>query len=114
MAFIYKICPAHAWKEAEASGAFGGSEVDRRDGFIHLSAAQQVRETARRHFAGQTDLVLVAFEAEDLGDGLKWESSRGGELFPHVYGVLPAAMARWVEPLPLGAAGHVFPEGVPQ
>jgi uncharacterized protein (DUF952 family) len=114
MALIYKICPARSWNEAEASGAFGGSEVDRRDGFVHLSAAHQVRETARRHFAGQTDLVLVAFEAEDLGDGLKWESSRDGDLFPHVYGVLPAALARWVSPLPQSATGHVFPESIPR
>ena len=114
MALIYKICPEDAWKEADGKGAFAGSEVDRRDGFIHLSAAHQVRDTARRHFAGQKDLVLVAFEAEELGDYLKWEASRGGDLFPHVYGELPAALARWVKPLPLGAEGHVFPESVPQ
>jgi uncharacterized protein (DUF952 family) len=114
MALIYKICPASAWEEAENQGAFAGSEVDRRDGFIHLSAAHQVRETARRHFAGQGGLVLAAFEAEDFGANLKWEASRGGDLFPHVYGALPAALARWVKPLPLGVAGHVFPEIVPQ
>jgi len=113
MALIYKICPARAWKEAEDEGEFRGSEADRRDGFIHLSAAHQVRETARRHFAGQDGLVLVAFSAEDLGQSLKWEASRGGDLFPHVYGVLPVARAKWVEPLPQGGAGHVFPEIVP-
>ena len=110
MAFIYKICPASDWNEAENRGAFNGSPADRQDGFIHLSAAHQVRETARRHFAGQEALVLVAFEAEDLGAKLKWEASRGGDLFPHVYGVLPAGLARWVKPLPLGAEGHEFPE----
>jgi len=114
MAFVYKICPAADWQEAENQVAFEGSEADRRDGFIHLSAAHQVRETARRHFAGHVGLVLVAFEAEDFGDSLKWEASRGDDLFPHVYGALPVALAHWVIPLPLDHAGHVFPESVPQ
>jgi uncharacterized protein (DUF952 family) len=110
MALVYKICPAGDWEEAKNKGAYTGSAVDRRDGFIHLSAPHQVRETARRHFAGQEGLVLVAFAAEDLGDTLKWEASRGGELFPHVYGVLPVARARWIKPLPFRDDGHVFPE----
>jgi uncharacterized protein (DUF952 family) len=110
MALIFKICPASDWNEAESRGVYVGSAVDRRDGFIHLSGAQQVRETARRHLAGQESLVLVAFAAEDFGDTLKWEASRDGELFPHVYGVLPVAHARWAKPLPLAAEGHVFPE----
>ncbi|MBL8905579.1 MAG: DUF952 domain-containing protein [Rhizobiales bacterium] len=114
MALIYKICPADAWREAEEKGTFAGSAIDRRDGFIHLSAAHQLRETARRHFAGQEGLVLVAFESEDFGADLKWEASRGGDLFPHVYGVLPAASARWAMPLILGDSGHVFPESVPE
>jgi uncharacterized protein (DUF952 family) len=114
MAFIYKICPASDWREAESRGAFGGSEADRRDGFIHLSAIHQVRDTARRHFAGQDGLVLVAFEADDFGDSLKWEASRGGDLFPHVYGVLAVSLVRWVKPMPLGAEGHVFPEIISQ
>jgi uncharacterized protein (DUF952 family) len=114
MAFIYKICPASDWREAESRGTFSGSEADRRDGFIHLSAIHQVRDTARRHFAGQDGLVLVAFEADDFGDNLKWEASRGGDLFPHVYGVLDVSLARWVKPMPLGAQGHVFPETISQ
>ena len=110
MALIYKICPAADWEEAKNRGAFTGSAVDRRDGFIHLSAGHQALETARRHFAGQEGLVLVAFAPDDFGDTLKWEASRGGELFPHVYGTLPVPRARWVKALPLGADGHVFPE----
>jgi len=110
MALIYKICPAADWDEARNQGAFTGSPVDRRDGFIHLSAGHQVQETARRHFAGQRGLVLIAFAPEDFGGTLKWEASRGGELFPHVYGMLPVAQARWVKALPLGSDGHVFPE----
>jgi len=113
MPSIYKICRASDWKEAESRGVFEGSEADFRDGFIHLSALHQVRETARRHFAGQADLVLVAFEAEDFGEKLKWEVSRGGDLFPHVHGVIEVAKARWVEPLPLAATGHVFPKALP-
>ena len=114
MELIYKICLASDWEDARKTGDFRGAAGDFRDGFIHLSAAHQVRETAKRHFAGQQDLVLVAFEAEDFGGSLKWESSRGGDLFPHVYGTLPVGKARWVAQLPLGAQGHVFPEEVPQ
>ena len=114
MALIYKICPASDWEAARTEGSFRGSAIDLKDGFIHLSAPHQVRETARRHFAGQQGLVLVAFEADDFGASLKWEASRGGDLFPHVYGVLPVGSARWVAPLPLGAQGHTFPEDVSQ
>jgi uncharacterized protein (DUF952 family) len=85
---IYKICPASAWREAERQGAFRGSADDRRDGFIHFSTASQVEGTARKHFAGQTGLFLIAIDADALGDALRWEVSRGGELFPHLYGDL--------------------------
>lgn len=110
MTTIYKICPAALWREAEQSGAFHGSPVDRRDGYIHFSTADQVAATAEKHFRGERDLVLVAVEAGRLGDQLAWEPSRGGALFPHLYGALPASAVRRVEPLPLGADGrHVFP-----
>ena len=99
MRILYKICPAEDWP-ASGTGDYLGSSVDRRDGFVHLSAADQVRETARRHFAGQDDLVLVALPAERL-EGLRWEPSRDGALFPHVYGPIPFASALWVKPLPL-------------
>jgi uncharacterized protein (DUF952 family) len=108
---IYKICPAALWREAERVGAFHGSPVDRRDGFIHFSTAAQVAETAEKHFSGEGDLVLVAVESGRLGDRLRWEPSRGGALFPHLYGELSVAVVRGVEALPLGPDGrHVFPE----
>jgi uncharacterized protein (DUF952 family) len=85
---IYKICPASAWREAERQGVFRGSPVDVRDGFIHFSTAAQVAETARKHFAGQAGLFLIAVDADALGDALRWERSRNDELFPHLYGEL--------------------------
>ena len=110
MALIYKICPRPLWQEAERDGRFGGAPIDRADGYIHFSTAGQVRETAAKHFAGQSDLVLVAIEAEALGPALKWEPSRGGALFPHLYGDLLLRHVRSVDPLPLGADGvHQFP-----
>lgn len=107
---IYKICPEALWREAEKAGRFDGAPVDLADGYIHFSTAEQVRETAARHFAGQRDLLLVAIDADPLGDALKWEVSRGGALFPHLYAPLDPAAVLWVRPLPLGADGsHVFP-----
>jgi uncharacterized protein (DUF952 family) len=110
---IYKICTASEWRDASRAGAYRGSAHDARDGFIHFSTAAQAAETAARHFAGQRDLVLVAVDAAALGEALKWEPSRGGALFPHLYGELYLAAVRRVEPLPLGADGrHVFPAGM--
>ncbi len=97
MARVYKILPRGEWAEAQARGDYGGAPIDRADGFIHLSAADQVAETLRLHFAGQADLVVVGFETDDLGDALTWEASRGGALFPHLYGPLPVALAVSVE-----------------
>ncbi len=111
MRILYKILPAAEWRAAVAKGVFEGSAVDLKDGFIHLSAANQVRETAARHFAGQEDLLLVAFREADL-PGLTWEPSRGGDLFPHVYGAIPAGLAVSAEALPLENGRHRFPEGV--
>ncbi len=105
MTLVYKICPRTLWLEAERNGVFRGAGVDHADGYIHFSTAEQVRETAARHFAGQSDLVLVVVEAETLGPALKWEPSRGGALFPHLYGDLPLRYVRSVEPLPLGTDG---------
>jgi len=107
-ACIYKICAAALWREAERTGRFIGAGIDATDGFIHLSAADQVAETAAKHFGGQNDLVLVAVDAEALGSALKWEVSRGGALFPHLYGALPLAAVRWVKPLPLDARGQLL------
>jgi uncharacterized protein (DUF952 family) len=111
MRFLYKILPREAWQAAMRGGVFEGSAVDHADGFIHLSAAHQMRETAARHFAGQKDLVLVAFAEGDL-EQLKWEPSRGGDLFPHVYGSIPTQKAVAVHPLPLVDGIHRFPEGL--
>jgi uncharacterized protein (DUF952 family) len=108
---IYKICDAAIWREAERSGVFRGAAIDLRDGYIHFSTAAQAIETAALHFAGQSGLVLAAIDAEALGERLKWEPSRGGALFPHLYGTLPMSAVRRVHPLPLGPDGrHVFPE----
>jgi uncharacterized protein (DUF952 family) len=107
---IYKICHATPWREAEAAGQFDGAPIDLADGFIHFSTAEQVVETAERHFAGQDGLLLVAVDEEKLGDKLKYEVSRGGVLFPHLYGPLPMSAVVWDRPLPLGPDGsHVFP-----
>ncbi|MDA7946799.1 MAG: DUF952 domain-containing protein [Hyphomicrobiaceae bacterium] len=111
---IYKICPRDAWEQAVLTGVYEGAPIDAEDGFIHFSAAHQVAETAAKHFAGQSDLVLVAVNACELGDALRWEPSRGGELFPHLYGTLNVSTVRSTTPLPVGPDGsHMFPDGVP-
>lgn len=108
---IYKIVPDVLWREAEKSGVFEGAPIDRQDGFIHFSLVDQVEETAARHFAGQEGLLIAAVDAAALGDSLKFEPSRGGALFPHLYGKLDRAKVKWVRPLPLGKDGlHKFPK----
>jgi uncharacterized protein (DUF952 family) len=110
MTTIFKICPASEWREAERAGVYTGSAADRRDGFIHFSTAEQAAATAAKHFAGQHDLVLVSVDAANLGKRLKWEPSRGGALFPHLYGALELGAVLRVDPLPLDTAGcHAFP-----
>ncbi len=107
---IYKICAAALWQEAERQGVFRGAPVDLGDGFIHFSTAEQAEETAAKHFAGQSGLVLVSVDTARLGNSLKWEPSRGGALFPHLYGELSLSAVMRVEPLPLGPDGrHKFP-----
>ena len=108
MSRIYKILDRAEWEAAMAARRFEGSVVDRADGFIHFSTAAQAAETARRHFAGREDLVVLAVDADDLGPALKWEPSRGGDLFPHLYAHLDAFLVREVTEAPLG------PDGVPQ
>ena len=103
---VYKIATSDDWTAAIASGAFKGSADDVRDGYIHLSTKTQLSETANRYFTGVHDLVLVAIPASSLGSALAFEPSRGGELFPHYYGSLPVALARWVRALPLDDAGR--------
>jgi uncharacterized protein (DUF952 family) len=107
---IYKIVGEHEWLAAEAEGRFIGSAVDIDDGFIHFSTAAQAPETAERHFSGRRGLLLVAVEAAALGEALKWEPSRGGALFPHLYDVLSIEAVRRVDPLPVDEEGaHIFP-----
>jgi uncharacterized protein (DUF952 family) len=106
---IFKIVPGELWQQAEETGSFAGSPVDLHDGFIHLSTAAQVRETAARHFRGEAGLLLVAVSG-DVHD-LRWERSRGGDLFPHLYANLPLSAVRWIKPLPLRSDGsHEFPD----
>lgn len=108
---IYKIVPTSLWQAARQQGRFEGAPVDLADGFIHFSTAEQAPETAAKHFAGQTDLLLVAIDGAALGAALVYEPSRGGQLFPHLYGALPLDAVLWEKPLPLGADGrHAFPE----
>lgn len=107
---VYKILRAEEWRAIEASGASLGAPVDLADGFVHLSTAEQVAETAAKHFAGEEGLMLLAFEADALGPALAWEPSRGGALFPHLYGPLRMADLAWAAPLALGPDGrHIFP-----
>jgi uncharacterized protein (DUF952 family) len=108
---IYHMCRADEWAAAVAAGSYRGSSQDLADGFIHFSTAAQIVESARRHRAGQNGLLLLAVEAARLGGRLKWEKSRGGDLFPHLYGPLDPAKSASVRPLPLGPDGvHVFPD----
>lgn len=110
---IYKIVPRAAWREAEVLGRFTGSPVDLADGFIHLSTAAQVADTAAKHFAAIPDLLLVAVSTADVEPWLRWEPSRGGALFPHVYGDLPLGAVRAVTPLRVGDDGrHVLPDSL--
>jgi uncharacterized protein (DUF952 family) len=106
MTTIYKVLTHDAWRAAEASGVFEGSAHDQRDGFIHFSTAEQLAQTLQKHYSGARDLVLLFVTAEALAqDALRWEPSRGGALFPHLYAPLPSSAVSRAEPLPLDAAG---------
>ncbi|MDO8410668.1 MAG: DUF952 domain-containing protein [Phenylobacterium sp.] len=105
MTRIYKILRREEWDRAKALGRFDGSAVDLADGYIHFSTAAQAQETARRHFAGQDDLVVLELDADDLGPDVKWEPSRGGDLFAHLYGSFDTARVLGVHAAPLGDDG---------
>jgi uncharacterized protein (DUF952 family) len=105
VARVYKILTASEWAAAEAAGRFEGAAIDLSEGYIHLSTAAQAPETARLHFAGQADLLLLRIDAAALGAALKWEPSRGGQLFPHLYGPLACALVEAATPILLGADG---------
>jgi uncharacterized protein (DUF952 family) len=109
---VYKIFRRAEWEALRTQGQTLGAPIDLADGYIHLSTAAQVVETAARHFGSESDLVLVAVASDRLGEALRWEPSRGGQLFPHLYGPLRLDHVAWDKSLPLGAAGHIFPEGV--
>lgn len=109
---IYKILRSPEWAELRAAGESAGAPVDVADGFVHFSTVEQAAETAAKHFAGQDGLMLVAVEDERLGEALKWEASRGGALFPHLYREMRLSDVAWAQPLPLVDGVHEFPAGL--
>ena len=111
MQIFYKILPRDVWDSACEQGRFTGAGIDLADGYIHLSTATQVKETAARHFAGVENLVLVAIPESAVSTHFKWEASRGGALFPHVYGAIDPKQISWVKDLPWRGTAHEFPGG---
>lgn len=110
MSVIYHLAREAGWRDATRSGTYTGTAEDRADGYLHFSTADQVAGSAAKHRRGETGIILVAVDTERLGDALRWERSRGGALFPHLYGALPMASVLWSKPLPLGRDGlHRFP-----
>jgi len=109
---IYKIFRRPEWAAFRDAGTTTGAPIDVQDGYIHFSTAAQVAETAAKHFAADSDLVILALDSDRLGPDLKWEPSRGGALFPHLYRALNLSDVLWDKSLPLGATGHIFPEGI--
>lgn len=108
---IFKIFRAEEWQAFHESGVTRGAPVDLADGYIHFSTAAQVLETAEKHFADESGLIVLAVESEALGDDLKWEPSRGGQDFPHLYRRLRLADVAWARPMH-GDGAHVLPDGV--
>ncbi|WP_166418854.1 DUF952 domain-containing protein [Cochlodiniinecator piscidefendens] len=109
---IYKILRAAEWATFENDQQTNGAPIDLQDGYIHFSTGAQAAETAAKYFAGVDGLMLAAFDSEALGEALKWEESRGGALFPHLYRELHLGEMLWVKPLPCKGNSHEFPEGV--
>ncbi len=109
---IYKIFRGPEWADLRATGRSAGAPVDLADGFVHFSTAVQAAETATKHFAGEAGLMLLAVETDRLGDDLKWEPSRGGALFPHLYREIRLSDVAWAQPLPLLDGQHQFPPGL--
>jgi len=106
---IYKILTSEQWEELQAKDVTSGAPIDVADGYVHFSTALQVQETAKKHFSAQENLFLAAFNAADFGDDLKWEPSRGGDLFPHLYALLPLKKVIWSKPLNWVNGKHEFP-----
>ena len=114
MPIIYKICDDTHWRAAVKAGVLRGIGADARDGFIHLSTVAQLRDTVEKHYAGVGNLMLLAIDADALSGALRWEPSRSGDLFPHLYGDLEVSALIWAKPLPLGEDGrHRFPKVEP-
>ena len=114
MIMVYKILREPEWAAAQKTGTFGGSPDDLSDGFIHFSAADQLCATAEEHFVGENALILLAIDAERLGADLRWEVSRGGQKFPHLYAGLPLNLVQWCRKIHRGPDGRcIFPPGVP-
>lgn len=109
MPHIFKIIDADIFAQAKRAGQFAGAEIDLQDGYIHFSTSEQVVETARRHFATRENLMLLAVDVEALGENLKWEASRGGQMFPHLYGTLDMQHVRWAKILLWDGVTHIFP-----
>ncbi|WP_120502155.1 DUF952 domain-containing protein [Roseovarius sp. EL26] len=107
---IYKIFRAPEWAQLQAESQTRGAPIDLADGYIHFSTAEQASETAAKHFAGETELTLLALEADNLGDALKWEPSRGGALFPHLFRDLKIDDVLWAKSLPFENGTHIFPD----
>ncbi|MBU3078735.1 DUF952 domain-containing protein [Sphingomonas quercus] len=112
-AVAYKILTADQWRALDLDGRFAGAPVDLADGYIHLSTAAQLGETAAKHFAGQDGLIVAAVDIAALGEAIRWEVSRGGALFPHLYGALTKADLLWAEAMPLVEGRHQLPRGLP-
>tara|TARA_R110002072_G_scaffold136285_2_gene278621 strand:- start:59387 stop:59725 length:339 start_codon:yes stop_codon:yes gene_type:complete len=107
---VYKIFRDSEWQALRDKGSSNGAAIDLTDGYMHLSTGEQSAETAAKHFAGQADLMLLAIDADAMGSALKWEPSRGGALFPHLYRALQLGEVLWAKPLPLVDGSHVFPD----
>ena len=107
---IYKILRSDEWAKLQAVGETAGAPIDIEDGFVHFSTSEQVRDTATRHFAGAEGLMLLAYDEAAMAGDLRWEPSRGGALFPHLYGPLRLADVVWAKPLPMAGNGHLFPD----
>ncbi|WP_439122374.1 DUF952 domain-containing protein [Marivita sp.] len=107
---IYKLLRSAEWAALQADGETAGAPIDVADGYVHFSTAEQVRETATKHFAGADGLMLLAYDEATITGELRWEPSRGGALFPHLYAPLRLADMVWAKPLPLGNNGHDFPD----
>ena len=110
MAVLYKIIDKQTWEKAQKNGVFNGAAIDLQDGYIHLSSSLQVVETARLHFAGIDNLLLVAIDETAIATPIKWEASRGWQLFPHMYGSLDPQFILWAKPLAWNGTAHEFPE----